>query len=283
MNTLIYADNLLRAAEYIKTRFQELGSSFPAIRWGIILGSGLGGLGDHLAPPNLTIPYADIPGFPQSTVSGHAGNLIIGRIGSTGVAVMEGRFHLYEGYSAATVVLPVRVMITLGIDTFFLTNAAGGIRNNLSAGDLMMIDDHINLMGTNPLIGPNMDQFGVRFPAMKNCYDPNLRQTIAGIAAEMEIPLKSGIYAALSGPTYETVAEITMLSRLGADAVGMSTVPEVIAIRHAGKRVVAVSLITNITWSDHIPTHQEVVEMGQLRRENLHQVILRTIQTTAQK
>ncbi|HPQ38760.1 MAG TPA: purine-nucleoside phosphorylase [bacterium] len=274
MNLLTYRDRIERAADYIRTRLPAP----PA--WCVVLGSGLGGLGDRLADPVMKIAYHRIPGFPKTTVHGHAGTLAFGYSGECGVAVMEGRFHGYEGHDTPTLVLPVRVMISIGVRFFFITNAAGGIRSDLIPGDLMLISDHLNLMGANPLTGPNLDEFGPRFPAMTDCYDPELRHRVLSEASSRSLEFKQGVYAALPGPNYETDAEIEMLRRLGADAVGMSTVPEVLAIRHAGRRVVAVSLITNATGGGNVPTHEEVVEMADRRRPELHRIIGDTIAHT---
>ncbi|MBN1552564.1 purine-nucleoside phosphorylase [bacterium] len=268
---LKYRDNLDRAIDYLKQRipFQ--------LDWCVILGSGLGGLAEYLAEPLFRFSYATLPGFLRTTVTGHTGELAVGHIGKTGIAVMEGRFHLYEGHSAQTVVLPVRVMMGLGVRSFFITNAAGGIRKDLIPGDLMMISDHLNLMGINPLTGENLEDYGPRFPAMSNAYDAAYSEEFQLLAEKSELTLKSGIYAGLPGPSYETPAEIAMLKAIGADAVGMSTVPEVIALRHGGCRVIAVSLITNSTASPEPPTHQEVVDMANKRKKELHSLIIKLI------
>ncbi|MCD4654063.1 purine-nucleoside phosphorylase [bacterium] len=268
MKLLAYRDRINRAATFIS---EQTGIN-PS--WCVILGSGLGGLGNKLIKPKQSISFSNIPGFPKATVQGHTGKLVFGKWKSKGIVVMEGRFHRYEGHDWPILILPVRVLMKLGVTHFLITNAAGGIRSDLVPGDLMLLTDHINLMGGSPLTGPNLDEFGVRFPAMTNCYDPGLRKDILRVATDKGTQLKQGIYAALSGPTYETNAEIRMLQNLGADAVGMSTVPEVIAIRHAGNTVAAISLITNATGGDNVPTHEEVVEMANIRREALHSIIL---------
>jgi purine-nucleoside phosphorylase len=221
-------------------------------RVAIVLGSGLGGLADEIASP-VAIPYAEIPGFPRSTVVGHAGRLMLGKLAGVPVAAMQGRFHLYEGYTPRQVVFPIRALRLLGAETLIVTNAAGGLRGDQHAGDLMLIRDHIGLpsmAGLNPLIGPNDEHLGPRFPPMTNAYDPDLRTLAGEAAAEAAIALPEGVYMWLSGPTFETPAELRFLRMAGADAVGMSTVPEVIAARHMGMRVLAVSCITNVALMD---------------------------------
>jgi len=213
---------------------------------GLVLGSGLGafaeGLGDRTA-----IPYQKIPNFPvPSGVVGHAGELVLGRVGGIPVVVLSGRIHYYEGRSMAEVVFPARVLARLGVRAVVLTNAAGGVRLSFRPGDLMLITDHINAFGTNPLVGLNEDELGARFPDMSVVYDARLRGVIGAEARRLRIPLRQGVYVGLHGPSYETPAEIRMWRKLGADAVGMSTVPEAIALRHAGVRVVGISTITNM-------------------------------------
>jgi purine-nucleoside phosphorylase len=266
MNTLNYLDRLNRAAQFLQP------FAPPELTWAVTLGSGLGGFSQRLQSA-VTIPFADIPGFPQATVKGHAGNLVLGRLNNLGIAVMEGRFHLYEGHDPSSVVLPARVLMKLGVQSFFLTNAAGGINASFTPGDLMLIEDHLNLLGANPLKGPNFEEFGPRFPPMTNAYDPELRKICSDSARNLGLLVRRGVYAALPGPNYETQAEIRMLKILGADAVGMSTVPEVLAIRHASRRVVAVSLITNATTADAPPSHKEVVDVAASRRDDLHRLI----------
>jgi purine-nucleoside phosphorylase len=212
---------------------------------GVVLGSGLGAWGDTLA--SLTrLPYVDIPGMARSTVPGHAGNLCLGRADGVPVACLQGRVHLYEGHEIDRVVFGVRLLARLGCRAVVLTNAAGGLDATWSPGDLMLVADHLNLMGRNPLVGPNDPSLGPRFPDMTEAYDRALAQLAREAAREVGVPLREGVYAGLLGPTYETPAEIRMLRRLGADAVGMSTVPEVIALRHLGVRAAAVSCITNL-------------------------------------
>jgi len=230
---------------------------------GLILGSGLGGLAEEIEDATI-LPYGDIPHFPQSTVPGHKGRLVIGRLAGAPVVAMQGRFHYYEGYSMEQVVRPVRVMAQLGVKTLIVTNAAGGVNESFSPGDLMLIVDHINLFGTNPLIGPNEEAFGPRFPDMTEAYDKRLRALALQAAEELGIRLQQGVYMGLSGPTYETPAEIRAFRVLGADAVGMSTVPEVIAARHLGLRVLGISCVTNMA-SGILPeplSHEDVVRVS---------------------
>lgn len=210
---------------------------------GIVLGSGLGKLGENISD-SFVIPYKDIPGFPISTAVGHKGNFIVGTLGGKTVIAMQGRFHYYEGYPMELVTLPIRVMRLLGVHTLLVSNAAGGANPEFEVGDLMVIRDHINMM-PNPLIGPNMDEFGTRFPDMTCVYDKELSAKAEEIASSMGITLRKGVYFASTGPTYETPAEIRFFAKVGADALGMSTVPEVIVARHCGMRVFGMSVITN--------------------------------------
>lgn len=244
------------AADAVRRR---LGARRPRVA--IVLGSGLGFLGDEVQDA-VRIPYADIPGFPQPGVVGHKGELVAGMLAGAPVLVQSGRFHLYEGHSPATAALPVRVFAQLGIRVLVATNAAGGVRQNLRPPALMLITDHINLTGRNPLVGPALagDQ---RFPDMTEAYDAELRGLAKTAAREQGIALEEGVYCALLGPSYETPAEIRMLQRLGVDAVGMSTVPEVIAARARGVRCVGFSIITNAAAGLGAPLdHKEVLEMG---------------------
>ena len=210
----------------------------------LVLGSGLGSALDGLED-RRSIPYADIPGFPRSTVSGHAGRLLFGRLGGRDVVAMQGRVHLYEGYRPQEVAFPIRVMLGLGAELLVVTNAAGGVNPAFRPGDLMLITDQLNLTGTSPLLGPNPESLGPRFPDMTDAFDPALQAAARAAAAEMGLSLREGVYAGLVGPAFETPAEVRMLRTLGADAVGMSTVLEVIAARHMGARVMGVSCITN--------------------------------------
>lgn len=215
-------------------------------RVGLVLGSGLGAFANNLED-RVAVPYERIPHFPVSTgVVGHAGELVLGRVGKTRVVVLSGRVHYYEGRPMTDVVFPARVLARLGVQAVVLTNAAGGIRRMFKPGDLMLISDHINAFGANPLIGANEDSLGPRFPDMSTVYDPSLRQIVCAVARRLRTPLREGVYVGLQGPSYETPAEIRAWGRLGADAVGMSTVPEAIALRHAGVRVVGISTITNM-------------------------------------
>jgi purine-nucleoside phosphorylase len=228
---------------------------------GLILGSGLGVLADLIEKP-IVIEYSKIPHFPVSTVEGHAGELVIGSIQNKQVLIMKGRFHAYEGYGVETVSFPVRVMKELGIHTLVVTNAAGGVNTSYEVGDLMVIKDHLNLTFRNPLIGPNDNHLGVRFPDMSEAYSLRLRKLAHDVAASQSFSLREGVYAGLLGPSYETPAEIRMLRILGADAVGMSTVPEVIIARHAGMEVLGFSCISNMAAGilDQPLSHAEVME-----------------------
>lgn len=211
----------------------------------VILGSGLSGVVDSMDVVSQ-VPFTDVPGFPAPTVQGHAGQFVFGRMGDTPLLVMQGRIHLYEGYPASMLASYVRAARLLGADTLVVTNASGGVNLEYSPGDIVLLCDHINLTGTNPLIGPNVDEFGPRFPVMSRAYTPALRETARIIALENGIALREGVYAALPGPAFETVAEVNMLRTIGADVVGMSTVPEVIVAAHAGMDVLGFSLVTNM-------------------------------------
>lgn len=217
----------------------------PAPQVGVVLGSGLGAFGDSLSGL-VKVPYADIPHMPQSSVVGHSGNLCLGKVGEASVACLQGRVHLYEGHDLDRVTFGVRLLSELGCWAVVLTNAAGGIQAGFAPGDLMLIVDHLNLMGRNPLVGRNDDAAGPRFPDMTRAYDPPICAAAREAAAELGVKLQEGVYAGLLGPSYETPAEIRMLRTLGADAVGMSTVPEVLVLRHRGVRVGAMSCITNL-------------------------------------
>jgi purine-nucleoside phosphorylase len=237
----------------------------------LVLGSGLGGLADEIEDA-VRIPFGDIPGFPRRTqeLAGHAGTLVVGRWAGVEVATMQGRFHLYEGWQPRDVALPVRALVALGADVMLLTNAAGGVRPGMTPGDLMIIADHINLMGSNPLIGAVLPG-EQRFPDMSDPYDSEFRRIAEEVALELRIPVSQGVYAGLPGPSYETPAEIRMLARLGADAVGMSTVPEVIVGRALGVRCFGISCITNLAaglGGSHL-SHDEVMEVGARVRDRL--------------
>jgi purine-nucleoside phosphorylase len=254
-------DPIREAARFISERLA--GTALESGRLAIVLGSGLGKFADA-AEVRAAIPYREIPNFPVSTVAGHTGRLVLATERTTGRPfwIMQGRVHFYEGYTPAQVVFPIRVLKLLGVDTVLLTNAAGGIRRDLIPGEFMMLTDHLNLMGMNPLTGPNLDELGTRFPDMSAVYSKDLRRHIAVAAAEHGITLSEGVYGALAGPSFETPAEIRMLERMGADAVGMSTVPEAIAARHAGMAVAAISFIANKAagLSAEQLSHEEVFE-----------------------
>ncbi|MCP3772535.1 purine-nucleoside phosphorylase [Paenibacillus sp. MZ04-78.2] len=247
--------NIKEAAEYIRGKYPEK----PEIS--LILGSGLGVLAD-LVEGGVTIPYEDIPHFPVSTVEGHAGELLLGKVEGKHVLMMKGRFHMYEGYGVETVSFPVRVMKELGVEKLLVTNAAGGINTSFEVGDLMLIRDHINFTFRNPLIGPNHNELGVRFPDMSEAYSRRLRETAKEVAAEQGLKVQEGVYIGLLGPSYETPAEIRMMRTLGGDAVGMSTVPEVLVARHAGMEVLGFSCISNMAAGilDQPLSHAEVME-----------------------
>jgi purine-nucleoside phosphorylase len=258
--TVSQADDYSRAGEaaaFIRQRCNVQ----PQIA--LVLGSGLGGFADELQARTV-IPYAEIPHFPRSSAEGHAGNLVIGKVADVAVAVMQGRVHYYEGHSLQHVTFPMRVFARLGIRAALLTNAAGGISANLKQGCLVVIRDHINLQGGNPLIGPNDDRFGVRFIDMSEAYARDFRQIALEEGRRQKIAIYEGIYAAVSGPSYETPAEIRFLRTIGADLVGMSTVPEVIVARHSGIKVLAISCVTNMAAGilNQPINHAEVMETG---------------------
>lgn len=234
-------EQILAAASFIKDRLAV--PTQGAV--GVVLGSGLGAFADELSEPQF-LPYAEIPHFPQGSVSGHSSRLVLGKVGQTPVLAMQGRVHMYEGYTPQQVVLPVRVLMMLGVKVLIITNAAGGISSDLAPGDLMLIADHLNLSCRNPLVGDNDERMGPRFPDMSDTYAKRLREIAQQVAEQQQIELKSGVYAGLLGPSYETPAEIRMLGVMGANAVGMSTVPEVIACGHGGAAVLGISCITNL-------------------------------------
>jgi purine-nucleoside phosphorylase len=253
MNALVA--KIRETADAIRSRHAET----PVV--GLILGSGLGSYADTMARKTV-IPYEEIPHFPKSTVPGHSGNLVLGEAEGLPVVALQGRVHLYEGYSTGEVTYGARVLGTLGVRCLVVTNASGGVNVSFRPGDLMLISDHINLTGTNPLIGPNAEELGERFPDMSDAYSAKLRAMAKEIGAERGIPLREGVYAGLAGPSFETPAEIRMLRLLGADAVGMSTVPEVIVARHMKMEVLGISCITNMA-AGILPqklAHQEVIE-----------------------
>lgn len=246
-------DRISEAGSFIKSS----GAVLPEV--GVVLGSGLGDFAETIEQETV-IPYEIIPHFKKVGIAGHAGRLVLGKIKGKTVAVLQGRYHYYEGYEMADVVFPTRVLWGLGVAKLLLTNAAGGISPDLKPGDLMLIRDHINMMGVNPLRGENDERLGVRFPDMSRVYDGKLCDIIAKSMRDLGLPVKQGVYAAMSGPAYETPAEIKMLAVLGADAVGMSTVPEAIAARHLGMAVAAISCITNMATgiSGTILDHKEI-------------------------
>ena len=255
-------EQIERAASFIKSNIKDV----PEI--GLILGSGLGVLAEQIQQP-IILPYADIPEFPVSTVEGHAGQLVVGELCGKKVVAMQGRFHYYEGYSMDKVTFPVRVMKLLGVETLVVTNAAGSVNESFVPGDLMLITDHINFMGTNPLIGANDQRFGPRFPDMSEAYNKELRALAKQIAMKQGFDLKEGIYVGNTGPTYETPAEVRMARVLGGDAVGMSTVPEVIVARHCGMKVLGISCLTNMAAGilDQPLSHDEVMETTEKVKE----------------
>ena len=248
-------------------------------RIGIVLGSGLGSIAEEIE--GISIPYSEISGFPVSTVKGHAGKLVTGKLCSKTVIAMQGRFHFYEGYPMETVIFPIRVMKQLGIEILIVTNAAGGINLDFKPGDLMVIKDHINLMGNNPLIGKNLDESALRFVDMSFAYDGDLIELAENTAKNLDLKLKKGIYAAMTGPMYETPAEIRMLRILGADAVGMSTVPEVIAAKHLGLKVLGISCITNMAAGilDKPLSHNEMIETSNRVKDDFSRLVRTVIES----
>lgn len=264
-------DRAVKAAEVIREKCGEA-------EIGLILGSGLA---ETMSLENQTvIDYRDIPGFPCSTVPGHINEWVSGTIGGRRICMMKGRFHYYEGYEGADIMLPVRVMKLLGVKILIVTNASGGINLDYNPGDLVLITDHINFAGNNPLTGPNEDRFGDRFPGMYHVYEPELGKVAHECACEHGIELKEGVYALMKGPSYETAAEIRMLRVLGADLVGMSTVPEVIAARHCGIQVLGISCVTNMAAGilDQPLTHKEVLETGERVKEKFSKLVTSIIE-----
>ncbi|MEI4769792.1 purine-nucleoside phosphorylase [Psychrobacillus sp. FJAT-51614] len=249
--------DILEARDFIMSKTDDR----PVI--GLILGSGLGTLADEIKNA-VVIPYSTIPHFAKSEAIGHANEFVIGELNGKVVAAMKGRFHYYEGYTLDEVTFPVRVMKALGIEKVIITNACGAVNTNFIPGDLMLITDHLNLVGTNPLIGPNNEELGTRFPDLSNVYNMELRTLANKVASKLDITLKQGVYAWLSGPTYETPAEIRMSRTLGADAVGMSTVPEAIVAIHGGMNVLGISCLTNMASGilDQPLNHDEVIDVA---------------------
>lgn len=250
---------MMRMIEEARAGLKKHVADFPGVL--VVLGSGLGGLVDEMEI-ETRLSYADIPHFPKPSVEGHAGELVVGRLGKTRVAVMKGRLHFYEGFSIQTVVFPYRVFARAGAHTVVLTNAAGGIVPGMKPPELVLLTDHINLTGANPLIGPNLEELGPRFPDMTETYDPKLRALFRQTAQSLGLPLREGVYVGITGPSYETPAEINAFRMMGASVVGMSTVPEAIALRHMGKRIVAISCVSNLAagMTGELLHHQEVMD-----------------------
>lgn len=265
-------ERVTKAVHYIKKRIPFK----PQI--GLILGSGLGVLATEVSDAAF-VPYSDIPRFPVSTVEGHKGRFVLGTLAGKKVIAMQGRFHFYEGYSLKDVTRPVRVMKALGVRTFIVTNASGGINETFSPGDLMLISDHLNMTFQNPLTGPNVSDWGPRFPDLSEAYDKELRALAKRVAEKEGISLQEGVYAGVTGPSYETPAEIRMLRKLGADAVGMSTVPEVIVARHSGMKVLGISCITNMAAGilNEPLSHQEVVQTAERVRNTFSSLVKRVV------
>ena len=270
------AERIYKAADYIKRMLADYRLE-PTV--GIVLGSGLGRLAEKIEDP-LVIPYREIPGFPVSTAIGHKGNFIVGTLGGKTVIAMQGRIHYYEGYGMEQVVLPIRVMVSLGIGYLFVSNASGGTNLDYRVGDLMIIKDHINLV-PNPLIGPNLDEFGPRFPDMTRPYSPALIRKAEAIAAEEKIPVRKGVYVACTGPSYETPAEYRYFRMIGADAVGMSTVPEVIVARHSGIPCFGMSVITDVAHAtdedDYVIDGAQVVAMADAAADKMSRIFSRLV------
>ncbi|HRJ43068.1 MAG: purine-nucleoside phosphorylase [Caldilineaceae bacterium] len=274
MYTIFTLNDYDEAAAFIRARFEKE----PTV--GLILGSGLSPLAEAIEEA-VRIPYSHIPHFPVSTVEGHAGQLVIGQLAGVQVCAMQGRFHFYEGYTPQQITFPVRVMQRLGIKQMIVTNAAGGLNPTFRAGELMLIEDHLNFVGmggNNPLYGPNIETFGLRFPSMTKAYSPRLRGLLLQVSAELGIPVQRGVYAMVAGPSFETPAEVRFLRTVGADAVGMSTAPEVIVAHHAGMEVMGISSITNVavdvTDSAADTSHTEVLETGAIIVPRLTQLLM---------
>ena len=271
--------------EKIKEAMEMIQSRCPVKpEIGVILGSGLGMIAEQLTDA-VIIPFSEIPYFYPTSIEGHLGQLSIGKINDVQVAVLQGRFHFYEGYSMEEVVFPTRTICGLGIHTLVVTNAAGGINTRFRAGDLMLIEDHLNLMGDNPLKGPNLSQLGPRFPDLSEAYSKACLEVLKNSASELNIPVHMGVYGGVLGPTYETPAEVRMLRTLGADAVGMSTVPETIAASHLGVQVTGVSCIANMAagLTSSKLTHQEVIDISKQGGEKLSRLLALAIPRLAHK
>lgn len=262
------------AAEFVK----KLKKQQPSI--GIILGSGLGDLAEEIEEQEA-IDYRTIPHFPTSTVEGHEGKLIIGKLRNKQVVAMQGRFHYYEGHSMQDVTFPIRVLKKLGVTTLIVTNACGSLNPSFQAGDLMLITDHLNMTGDNPLIGPNDEAFGPRFPDMSRAYDPNLQEHVLEIASTLNIPLRQGVYAGISGPSYMTKAELKMLRYIGGDTVGMSTIPEVIVANHMQMKVIGISCITDLAIAEELEplTHEQVIAVANKTKPTFKNLIKEIVAT----
>lgn len=267
-----YMKKIKESIDFIVSKTDHL----PKI--GLVLGSGLGSLADKITNP-VIIKYEDIPGFPRSTVEGHAGQLVIGELAGKIVVAMQGRFHFYEGYHLKDVTFPIRVMIGLGVDSLIVTNAAGGCNTDFVPGDLMIIRDHINFTGQNPLIGENLKDLGSRFVDMSKAYNREYISIAREVGKKLELNLKEGVYMWFTGPTYETPSEVKLARILGADAVGMSTVPEVIVANHQGVKVLGISCITNMASGilDQPLNHEEVVETSMKVKDNFEKLIMEII------
>lgn len=266
-------ERIQQATNYLKEKVAQKPD------FALILGSGLGELAEK-AENAQVVSYKDIPGFPVSTAPGHKGNLVFGTLGGKSVVLMQGRFHTYEGYSQAECTIPVAVFKEIGVHTLLVTAATGGLNYNHKAGDLMLIRDHINFTGTNPLIGPNDASVGPRFPVMFDCYDPDYNTLIKEVALKEQIPLHEGVYCAINGPVFFTKAELRMLMKLGADSIGMSTVPEVIMARHRGLKVAGIAVVSDIAIPDsgHHATEEEVIATAQKTGPLFQRLLMKSLE-----
>jgi len=264
------SESIERAAAAIRAR---LSGPFP--KTALVLGSGLGRFADKLTGATV-ISYADIPGFPPSTVIGHHGNLVVGEVAGSPLAIMQGRIHAYEGHAPRSIALPIRTLRKLGVERLILTNASGGLKSDMPAGTLLIVKDHINLSGINPLVGPNDEAVGPRFPDMSHAYDPELRAMLADAAREAGVAVRFGVYLCTLGPNFETPAEVRMFEAMGADVVGMSTVPECLVARHCGMKVAAVSLVTNLAagLSSASLSHEETLAAAQNAYEKVEHLLM---------
>lgn len=264
---------ILDACQFIRKRFE------PTPTFGLILGSGLGEFADKIEN-KVSLSFEEIPHFSESTVTGHHGELVLGNHNGKVVIAMKGRFHYYEGYSMQEVTFPVRVMNRLGVEAMVITNACGGLNPNFYPGLLMIIEDHINLMGDNPLIGPNLDSFGVRFPDMTAAYDKEFRELALRTASDLSIEVQTGVHSVVSGPNYLSAAELTMVKRMGADTIGMSTIPETIVARHCGMKVLGISCITDMAIPEQLEplTHDQVMEVANRTKPKFTQLVSAIVQ-----